>query len=361
MSPESLRKDTTNPLRLLVNNDDILLAKSGAIGRVCLVENLQDRATINAAVNILRINTMVHPKFLYYFLSWDKSQRKLLRMSSASAQANLFQRDIRQFPVTIPAQREQQKIASILSKVDELIQKTEQIIEQTQRLKKGLMQKLLTKGIGLTKFKKTELGQIPEEWRTVKLKEVVSSYKNGTYKKSSFYGRGVLNIRMFNIQDGKINTRETPFLDVSAQELLDYGLKPDDILINRVNSAELVGKAGILNNDIGSAVFDSMIIRVRVNELCIPHFLNYYLNSKIYFRQIEGKIKHAIGQSSLNQDDLNNLLIGLPTQREQRKIVSILSILDDKTENLVTTNQKNKNLKKALMQQLLTGKIRVKV
>ena len=64
-----------------------------------------------------------------------------------------------------PPLKEQQKIASILSNVDELIQKTEQIIEQTQRLKKGLMQRLLTKGIGHTKFKKTELGEIPEEWK----------------------------------------------------------------------------------------------------------------------------------------------------------------------------------------------------
>ena len=61
--------------------------------------------------------------------------------------------------------KEQQKIASILSNVDNLIQKTDQIIEQTQRLKKGLMQRLLTKGIGHTKFKKTELGEIPEEWQ----------------------------------------------------------------------------------------------------------------------------------------------------------------------------------------------------
>ena len=72
-----------------------------------------------------------------------------------------------QIPIPLPPLKEQQKIASILSNVDELIQKTEQIIEQTQRLKKGLMQRLLTKGIGHTKFKKTELGEIPEEWNII--------------------------------------------------------------------------------------------------------------------------------------------------------------------------------------------------
>ena len=68
---------------------------------------------------------------------------------------NINQKYLRNYHIPIPPLKEQQKIASILSKVDELIQKTEQIIEQTQRLKKGLMQRLLTKGIGHTKFKKT--------------------------------------------------------------------------------------------------------------------------------------------------------------------------------------------------------------
>lgn len=166
---------------------------------------------------------------------------------------------------------------------------------------------------------------------------------------------------MFNIQDGKVNIRETPLVEVTEDELLDYGLRPDDILLNRINSSDLVGKAGIIKDDIGTAVFDSMIIRIRLNNLSIPLFLNYFLNSKLYFRQIKGKIKHAIGQSSLNQDDLNSLMIGLPTISEQRKIVSFLSALDEKSTLLTAISENVKNLKNGLMQQLLTGRIRVKV
>ncbi len=291
----------------------------------------------------MNLNYLFHYTHSHIYWKWIDS------IHTRGVLHNINAEQYSQMPVPLPLLKEQQKIASILSKVDELIQKTDQIIEQIQRLKKGLIQKLLTNGIGHSKFRKTELGEIPDEWRIVKMRDVVNSYRNGIYKRSSFYGHGV------------INTGETPLLDVSKEELLDYGLIPDDILINRVNSAELVGKAGILNQDIGPAVFDSMIIRVRVNDQCIPQFLNYFLNSKIYFRQIEGKIKHAIGQSSLNQDDLNNILIGLPTVKEQTKIVWNLSILDRSIQHFINLNKNYKYLKQGLMQKLLTGKLRVKV
>ena len=124
------------------------------------------------------------------FLNSNLSQNlvKRLKRTTKWFKANFTKTNLLRNIFTIPPLPEQQKIASILSNVDNLIQKTDQIIEQTQRLKKGLMQKLLTKGIGHTKFKKTDLGEIPEEWPIVKLKDIVSSYKNGIYKKSSYYG-----------------------------------------------------------------------------------------------------------------------------------------------------------------------------
>ena len=89
------------------------------------------------------------------------------------------------------------------------------------------------------------------------MKQVVKSYKNGIYKLPKFYGQGIPSIRMFNIQNGKINSIDAPLLEVTDQELMDYELKPGDILINRVNSKELVGKAGIVSEGLGKVTFES--------------------------------------------------------------------------------------------------------
>jgi len=138
---------------IMVQNNDILLAKSGATtGKVCIVENLTERATVNAAVNILRTkdNTKSFPKFFYYYLSWNHIQIRLFSLSSAGAQPNLFQRDTKKIKLILPSIDEQQKIASILSNVDSQIISQTQYKEKLERLKKSLMQKLLTGQVRVT-------------------------------------------------------------------------------------------------------------------------------------------------------------------------------------------------------------------
>lgn len=223
------------------------------------------------------------------------------------------------------------------------------------------MQRLLTKGIGHSDFVKTILGEIPRKWQVVRMKELVSSYKNGIYKKSAYHGYGILNIRMFNIEDGKINSNESPLLEVTSDELHEFGLR-DDILINRVNgSADLVGKAGIVGEDIGSAVFDAMNIRLRVlKDRCLPQFLNYFLNTNVYFRQIRGLVRMAY-QSSINQEDLDAINVAVPPISEQLNIISIISQVDKKIRFEEKMMVRVKEVRIGLMQQLLTVKIRVKV
>lgn len=356
-----LSEDEIKEYRL--KKDDIVYSESSlvedGIGRALYVTGRGENTIFAWHTRRIRLNDHVYSKYVYYALESRPIRKSIISRSTTTALTGITTNEFFNTKIPIPPLQEQHKISSILSKLDELIQKTALIIKLTQILKKGLMQRLLTKGIGHTKFKNTALGEIPEEWNLVRMKEIVESYKNGIYKKSSFYGRGIPNVRMFNIQDGKVNIHDSPLIEVSDNELLDYGLRPGDILLNRVNSADLVGKAGIIKDDIGAAVFDSMIIRIRINNLSLPLFLNYFLNSRIYFRQIEGKIKHAVGQSSLNQDDLNNLLIGLPTVSEQKEIVSSLSRLDEKSRLIVAVRENVKNLKNGLMQQLLSGKIRV--
>jgi len=143
---------------IMLKPQDTLLAKSGATtGKVCFIESVREPTTVNAAVNILRCKSdEVYPKFLFYFLSWSKIQKRLFSLSSSGAQPNLFQRDTRNLKVILPTVKEQKKITSILSNIDSLIRINQKVSGYHSRgkklktkedlviLKKGLMQKLLT-------------------------------------------------------------------------------------------------------------------------------------------------------------------------------------------------------------------------
>lgn len=310
---------------------------------------------------VIRQNYKLERDFLYYTIFSERFIKFIKQRASVTHQPNISPADIEEFLIPLPKFAEQQKIAYILSKIDDLIQKTDQIIERTQRLKKGLMRKLLTKGIGHTKFRHTFYGDIPEQWEIIDLGEIVRSYKNGIYKKSIYPGQGVSNIRMFNIIDGRIDPNGAPLLEVTEDEQKQYELIQGDILINRVNSSDLVGKAGIVDHHLGKVVFDSMNIRLRVKpERCDPYFLSYFLNTSMYYRQIRSSVKNAVAQSSLNQDDLNKIKIGIPIVQEQKRIAVFLSRMDQKIQQEKFGLSIIEKLKIGLMQNLLTGKIRVR-
>jgi len=157
------------------------------------------------------VNGIFDSKFLLYTLLSDNFRRKLLSLATISANTNINQEALSSLEVPVPPIAEQHKIAAILSSVDEAIEKTEAIIEQTEKVKKGLMQQLLTKGIGHTKFKKTEIGEIPEEWEVKELKDLANPYDKYSFTGGPFGSdltsedyteEGVQIIQLQNIKEG---------------------------------------------------------------------------------------------------------------------------------------------------------------
>jgi type I restriction enzyme, S subunit len=130
---------------------------------------------------------------------------------------------------------------------------------------------------------------------------------------------------MYNIQERQIVLKDVMYIDVTPAELELYGLLEGDILINRVNSAELVGKAALIPPGLGDCVFESKNIRVRIDQdRALPAYIVYVLDTPEIKREVERKGKRAIGQVTINQDDLTELLIPLPTLLTQQKIISSL-------------------------------------
>ncbi|MBU2565188.1 MAG: restriction endonuclease subunit S [Candidatus Thermoplasmatota archaeon] len=298
---------------------------------------------------------MFHPKFFYY---------TLLNLQIESRGYNRHFSILKEKVIPLPPLPEQRKIASILSTADETIQKTNELIEKTQELKKGLMQQLLTKGIGHKKFKKTEIGEIPEEWDVVRLWEVIESTQLGTNGLGSESNEGLPLLKMGNLTKGGFNFDKLEYAKEYDTNLYqDYLLRNGDFLFNTRNTIELVGKTAVWKNQIKNAIFNNNIMRIKFKSNLIDNatWLCFYFNSKEGWRNLKRIVKGTTSVAAIYWKDLKKVKTPLPPLPEQRKIASILSNVDEKIEVERKRKEKLEELKKGLMQVLLTGKVRVKV
>ena len=291
------------------------------------------------------------------FLTYYLQKINLSRLRKESGQPLVSQKPILALKVLIPPLPEQHKIASVLSKVDEHISHTEAIIEKTEELKRGLMQQLLTKGIGHTKFKKTEIGEIPEEWDVIKLGEHSEGINYGYTASSQKEKVGPKFLRITDIQNGTVKWSDVPYCECSERDYEKYKLNESDIVFARTGAT--TGKSFLIKSP-PKAVFASYLIKVTLKEQLKPSFVYYFFQSQLYWRQILSNVSGS-AQGGVNATKLANLTLVLPSLPEQQKIASILSKVDDQLSQNQTYLSHLQELKKGLMQDLLTGKVRVTV
>ena len=155
--------------KLYIN--DVLFSYVGTVGEVALIEE-NDKFHLAPNVAKITFNDLMFPKFALQYLMSSNIKNEINKYITTTSQAALSMENIRKMKVIVPTKKEQEKIASILSTVDEQIDNVEGLIQKNKEIKKGLMQQLLSKGIGHTKFNKTEIGDIPEDWEVIKLSEL---------------------------------------------------------------------------------------------------------------------------------------------------------------------------------------------
>ena len=279
---------------------------------------------------------------------------------------------LREFRCIFPIdKKEQTQIAQVLSTIDRAIAQTEAIIAKQQRIKTGLMQDLLTKGIDENgnirsedthQFKDSAIGRIPVEWELSNLIDVLSlTPKNGIYKPANQIGQGVLLIGQTSFtKDRLLNYELARRASVTSSELQAYQLEEEDILISRVfATVEGVGLPTFVSNLPEASVYESNMLRLRIdNQISLPKLVFYWLNSEQIRKYIIASV-NASNQTSINQKTLNALPIPVPPKNEQIKLLKILEkniscLIEEKA-----SYHKQSILKTGLMQDLLTGKVRV--
>ncbi|MGD1957713.1 MAG: restriction endonuclease subunit S [Fulvivirga sp.] len=274
---------------------------------------------------------------------------------------------INSIKLALPPLPEQQKIAEILSTVDDKIEAIEERIKQTQELKKGLMQRLLTKGIGHTKFKDSALGQIPESWEIVKLRDIGQLIGGYAFKSKHFNDKkiGFQVIRMSNVQPYGLELNKSPvYLEKVSDSEKRFLLKKGDVIIT------LTGTIG--KTDYGNVAYiettNELLLNQRVakfqcyKDIANSRFIFYLFNYPLFRNQFFEQGRGGTGnQANVGKGGFESIKIFLPSIKEQSEIANILNVVESKIEVLLEKKSTYQELKKGLMQQLLNGKKRVKL
>ena len=348
----------------IFDGDAILVAEDGGnfdqYAERPIAQWVTGKYWVNNHAHILRAKENDLDKWIFYSLV----HKNILRFINGGTRAKLNQSDLREIQLYLPPLPEQKKIASILTSVDEVIETTQKQIDKLQDLKKATMNELLTKGIGHTEFKDCELGRIPKSWDVATINSVTTFIKSGLSRRLSSQDIGIPVINSGNILSRGLDTKELKYWyldDPQGANIENYLLQDGDILLNFINSAAQIGKSCIFKSLGRDCIYTTNLFCIRVGNKISSSFLHSLMSQERFKKEISLITKPAVNQASFTKEDLSNIIILLPTLEEQNFIMKSLEAIDKNITNQHHKLETFQSLKKSLMQDLLTGKVRVQV
>ena len=274
-------------------------------------------------------------KYLYYFLL----SRGLSDTITGSAQPQIVRQSLKNVRVIYPNLDAQKRIIYVLGKVDELLSIRKQQIAKLDELVKARFVEMFG-----------TFPANPFRWSTGKIQDVVSDVRYGSSRPAVEGGKYPY-LRMNNITySGELDLRDTKRIDIPDSELDKCTVRRGDVLFNRTNSKELVGKTCVYNRD-ELMVLAGFVIRVRVNERIRPEVLSAFLNMDFSKRMLIGMCKTAIGQANINAKELQNIDLYIPPIELQDQFVALKNKIDQQKQTVQQSLEKLELLKKALMQE----------
>lgn len=301
--------------------DDILIARYGAsLGKILTgLSGAYNVAMTKAVPN----EAVISKKFLYYFLCSDTFKNCILNVGVRAAQAGFNKEDLSNIELYCPDLSIQNKICKILELVDVLINKSKLQLDELD---------LLVKSRFIEMF--GTFPDNPKGWECCTIRDIVKEVRYGS-SRPAVEGGQYPYLRMNNITyEGTLDLSEIKYIDVPEKELEKCTVRKGDVLFNRTNSKELVGKTCLYDRD-ESMVLAGFIIRVRVNDKVVPEFLVAFLNMDFSKKMLFNKCKAAIGQANINAQELQNIEIYLPHLALQKEFVS-LKYQVDKSKFVIT-------------------------
>lgn len=305
---------------------------------------------VNNHAHVLRTKSCVLREWVYYWFV----HRDITHYINGSTRSKLNQGDLKKLPIAIPSFSEQKRITLVLSSVDNAIQTTQNVITQTQKVKNGLLQQHLTKGIDQKKFKKTAIGEVPESWNIYKIEELFDQVRNPVYveNKTHYQEIGIRSHGKGIFHKSKITGSE-----IGSKRV--FWVEPNCLILNIVFAWE---RAVAATSDREKGMIASHRFPMyKPNDRIILPFIVLYFHSLKGMQALGSISPGGAGRNkTLGQKSFLKLSVPVPPLDEQTKIVEInerieryLDLEEQKLESL-------KRIKRGLLHDLLTGKIRVR-
>jgi type I restriction enzyme S subunit len=292
----------------------------------------------SSAMKILKnVEEKADLKYLFYkmqTISIDRDLHKRYWISKYS-----------QLNIPLPPLPTQQKIAAILDKADELRQYNKQLIEKYEALTQSLFLDMFGDPV------KNEKG-----FKMVTIRDLSKEVKYGTSEKASEIGKHTY-LRMNNITySGYMDFKNLKYVDLPEKDLPKYMVQQGDILFNRTNSKELVGKTGIITTD-ENFVIAGYLIRVRTNELANPYFIWAHLNSKWAKLTLNNMCKNIVGMANINAQELQDIKILKAPIELQNQFADRVHMIGMQKLQAKEALEKSEALFQGLLQQAFKGEL----
>jgi type I restriction enzyme S subunit len=310
------------------------------------------------STDILVIRTVngTSPEFLYRILSSEDAISYAVESSAGNVMPRTSWKAMAEFIFLKPPLKEQQKIAQILTSVDEVIEKTQAQIDKLKDLKTAMTQELLTKGIGHVEFKDSPVGRIPVGWDCVKMNKI-AKVTDGAHFTPTYMTKGVPFLRVTDLKNKSIFNGNIKFIPLNEHEELIKRCNPEkgDILFSKNGT---IGLTRLIDWDDDFSIFVSLALIKILSNKVTPEYLTLFMESPIVKYQIKMRSKQG-SVTNLHLEEIREFDIPLPSVLEQTEIIKMLSSIINKLDSVEKKHENLVNLKKALMQDLLTGKVRV--
>ena len=323
--------------------------------------------------HVLRATPRANARFLFYWTQTAALRKKAESFMIGSAGQQRVQPSFfDNFLVPELPLPEQRRVVRILDTVGEAVHQTEQIIAKLQQIKQGLLHDLLTRGIDEQgelrdhlrhpqQFKDSPLGSIPTGWDVQELAHL-AEVRSGIAKNS---GKVVSNpvtvhyLRVANVQDGYLDLAEMSLLEVGRDDMARYQVLPGDVLMNEGGDLDKLGRGAVWHGEYDPCVHQNHVFVVRCREGLHPEFLNAWTGSPAARRYFMVAGKQTTNLASINKTALGRLPVVVPPLDEQEGIIEALARADRRIEAETTEVEKLRTLRRGLMDDLLTGRVRV--
>lgn len=341
---------------------DLLFTRSSlkleGIAQCNIVPTKNSRCVFDCHIMRIRPNDqLVVPYYLFAYCNTAIAKIQFMKLSKTTTMTTIDQDGLGQLKVLLPPLAEQEKIAGILGTWDEAIEKLSSLIEQKKLLKKGLTQRLLTG--------KTRLNGFTQHWQKIRLGKIGTTYTGLSGKNKDDFGKGAYFIPYMNIyQNNKIDPKQLELVDISDNEnqnTVQYG---DIFFTTSSETPEEVGFASVLLFKPEQKIYlNSFCFGYRLNDFdtLLPNYASFLFRSN-QIRKTMYKLAQGATRFNLSKNELMKEELYIPSDiSEQQAIADVLLTADDEINLLNQKLEALKEQKKGLMQQLLTGQIRVKV